>query len=259
MLNFLVSLFPPTIHPMVVHFPIALLFTALLLDALAIWQKDLVLERAGLLVFLLGFLSLGVAALAGWVSEHYVTLTPVTGAILAAHRRDATLTGILFTLVAILRFRSRRLWIRQSPLKQVSLSSPHRVLTAATRRSWNATFIMYGLGLVMLSITGTVGGSLVYNHGLGVKGLGLRVPSANSGTHPSMPPSQSRAVAAGARLWTASCTKCHGTTPIFTARYVKQIGTATLIQFIHINMPPGHPVTTRQAQNVTAYFRSLAP
>lgn len=259
MLNFLVSLFPPTIHPMVVEFPIALLFTALLLDLLAIWQKDLVLERAGLLVFVLGFLSIGVAGLAGWISEHYVTLTPVTAAILAAHRRDAELTGILFTLVAVLRFRSRRLWIRQSPLKPVSLSSPHRALAPATRKSWNATFLMYALGLVMLSVTGTVGGSLVFNHGLGVKGLGLRAASLSNPGRLSAAPPPNSAVAAGARLWAASCTKCHSKTPTFTARYVKQIGTATLVQFLHINMPPGSPVSTPEAKNLTAYFQSLAP
>lgn len=144
----LIRLFPPTIHPMVVHFPIALMFTATLVDLVGLGLKRAEIATMGFALETLGLVSLAAAAAAGWISEHAVVITnPAVRALLSAHKRDAVLTSLVFGVVWL--FRAAR----------------HRRFGLGA--SWLALAGMVA-GLALLSITSSLGGSLVYEHGVGV-------------------------------------------------------------------------------------------
>lgn len=159
MLATLVRILPPTIHPMIVHFPIALMFTAALFDAVGLFAKRETATQAGFALLTLGLLSLGAAGVAGWVSEHAVHLQdPAVRRLLEAHKRDAVLTTLIFGGVWLDRFlRGRHEGFRPRWF--------HLVAAAA--------------GLAMLATTGALGGALVYEHGVGVAAaaVGVIVPS----------------------------------------------------------------------------------
>lgn len=150
--NLLYALLPATIHPMVVHFTIAILYLAVLTEVIAYFTKDPFYERSGFLLIGLGVLSTIAAGLAGVVSEHYDNITPAVAKLLAVHRFFGETTGVIFLTVWILRFLARRRNNSRVPL---------------------ATLLISLIGLGVLTWTGHLGGDLVYNHGLGVKVMGL--------------------------------------------------------------------------------------
>jgi len=148
----LLDMIPPTVHPMVVHFPIALLFTGALFDAIGLFAKLDSAADAGFALETLGLISLAVAAAAGSIAEHAATLgDPAVRSLLRAHKRDASLTAVIFGAVWLL-----------------------RVLMAWRRRrvaGVGASYLHLAgviLGLVVLTVTSSLGGSLVYDHGVGV-------------------------------------------------------------------------------------------
>ncbi len=98
-----VRVLPPTIHPMVVHVPIALLYGTAGAEALALvtrsGDRDRFWDRAAFWLLTLSGAALVAAGAAGVISEYSVRLTHTTARLLAAHQRDATLTG-LFALLS---------------------------------------------------------------------------------------------------------------------------------------------------------------
>lgn len=151
----LYGLFPPTIHPMVVHFTIAILYLAVLTEVIAFVRNDRFYERAGFILLGLGVLATVAAGVAGAISEHFDIMTPQVVAMLATHRTAGELTGVLFLIVWTTRLITRYNW----PDKRIP---------------WY-TLLMSLAGLALLTYVGSLGGSLVYNHGLGVvNGLGRR-------------------------------------------------------------------------------------
>lgn len=157
------QLFPPTIHPMVVHFPIALLYLTTLFDFLAVafpHRRSRTFHQIGLWLLSLGLVSLVAAALAGIISESAAHFTPTTRAVLSLHQRDAFLTG-LFASAA---------WILQvaTPFAPTA-SKAGWSLAGRGRVSW-AVFALVALATAMVSVTGSLGGNMVYGHGVGVRG-----------------------------------------------------------------------------------------
>ncbi len=136
---------------MVVHFPIALMFTAALIDLIGLAGKLRQAMMTGFLLETLGLVSLAAAAGAGWISEHAVVIkSPAVLALLAAHRRDAILTCLVFGGVWLYRVaRHREIGIGASWLHFAGMLA----------------------GLALLSVTASLGGSLVYEHGVGVATL----------------------------------------------------------------------------------------
>lgn len=241
---------------MLVHFPIALLFVAFFLDVLAYIRQDLFWEQAGSVILALGFLSIVAAILAGLVSEHFALVTPQVAPILRAHRRDGLLTGFLFLLVLVVRFMAHRQWLdgdkaRGEPL----LHHARKRMSERTRFIWKVALGAYSVALLSLAVTGVVGGSMVYDHGLGVA-----TPPPGVAGSAKRPPTQrltSPAAVSGARIWTTTCSRCHGSPSPFTQTVVQSRGEQTLIKFISTNMPPGSPVGTAKATDVVAYMKTL--
>lgn len=132
------------LHPMLVHFPIALVIIGFLADLAALFfRKEAWLSKAAFYLLVLGTLS----ALAAWLTGNFFTspMSDSAGEIKATHEFFAWLTlGSLIaaTVVGII--------IRSGKLKNSNLK-------------WFA-FALYALAVAFVSITGFYGGSLVYNY-----------------------------------------------------------------------------------------------
>ena len=168
-------IFPPTIHPMLVHFPIALLYLALLADVLSrlFRPEDHFFDRTSFWLLILGLLG-GVAAAAGGViSEQFVRWTPVTVSLLSAHQRDAVLTGVLGLSTLGARFLARYPSSRSSSRGPIRAWSFAR--TGRGRASWLATLLLIA-AVAMITLTASIGGTMVYQYGVGIHHVTFRSP-----------------------------------------------------------------------------------
>jgi uncharacterized membrane protein len=149
LLTSLYHLFPPYIHPMVIHFTIAIIYLCGLAGLVGLFRRGSEFAgRSFQILLVLGILATIAAGLAGVISEYYLPRIPAgVPAILAAHRRDGELTGVLMVLATIAQVAEQRLRPR------VAISA----------------FVLSLAAVVMVSITGDLGGSMVYGHGLGVR------------------------------------------------------------------------------------------
>ncbi|MDP3089854.1 MAG: DUF2231 domain-containing protein [Nitrospira sp.] len=141
------------LHPMLVHFPIALLFASVLFDvASTALMRDSLREGA---LWLLGLGLLGglVAAVAGRFAEHAAEKAGVAEALIETHEMLAYVT---LGIMAIM-FLSRLLLRNRFTIRVLAA-----YLAVAT------------VGLVAVSATGHTGGNLVYEHGAGVKAAAAR-------------------------------------------------------------------------------------
>ncbi|POB10170.1 DUF2231 domain-containing protein [Sulfobacillus sp. hq2] len=161
-----IHLFPHTIHPMVVHFPIALLYLALALDIAGrfIQTPDHFLDRSSFWLTILGFLAGAVAAAMGVISEQFVHWTPTTTVLLGAHQRDAVLTGIFALLAIAVRFYAR--YPQSSPAGRTQGWS---FWNTGRGRSTPLSTLFLLLAVVMITWTGSLGGTMVYHYGVGIR------------------------------------------------------------------------------------------
>ena len=135
------------VHPMLVHFPIALLFVSVLFDvADRIFPRESFREGS---FWLLGCGLLGgiAAAIAGGLAEHAAEQSGVAEQLIETHETLAYITiGIMAVLLLF------RLLLRNR----------------FGARAFVAYLLVAILGLVAVSATGHTGGNLVYQHGAGV-------------------------------------------------------------------------------------------
>jgi uncharacterized membrane protein len=162
-----IHLFPHTIHPMTVHFPIALLYLALAIDILSRFMKvpDRFLDRSSFWLTILGFLAGAVAAAMGVISEQFVRWNATTSVMLAAHQRDAVLTGIFAVLAVGARFYSRY----PQTAGPVSRSQPWSFWSTGRGRSTVLSTAFLFLAVIMVTWTGALGGTMVYHYGVGIR------------------------------------------------------------------------------------------
>ena len=147
----------PSLHVMVVHFPIAFIAFAPLLDLGCLVFRDRVwLDRAAAAMYLLGTLGAGAAYLLGEKAAEAVqsTLTPAAESVLADHEAQAVIT--LVALAAATLIRLIVTWLGRDD-----------------RRIKVGIFRLLALpaaiaALAMLALTADLGGRLVYHHGVGV-------------------------------------------------------------------------------------------
>src|SRR5579859_2002741 len=134
----------PLLHPIVVHFPIALLFVSVGVDWLGFWLRNLNLTRAGFYTLVLGTAGAGVAALTG--PDHASGGADVV-ALLTQHQTFALITVAIAAAL---------MWVR--------------FLTAdGIRDGWAMLYLACTLVLVAaVSLTGYFGGELTYHQGIGV-------------------------------------------------------------------------------------------
>ena len=143
------------IHPMLVHFPIVLFFTAVTMDIiLLLANKDLAnrkcLPLMALSALLLGSLSAGIAAFFGDIALDKAISLGFPSGPLETHETLALITIAVFSLHCLLRLLA--LW-RRYPLRGLS--------------GWIST-LPGMVGLVLLIATAYYGGELVYHLGVNV-------------------------------------------------------------------------------------------
>lgn len=144
----------PNIHPIVVHFPIALLAVAVLIDLIRLTKR----EHAGLnlsvqILYGLGTLGLIFAFLSGREATETVEVAGQAFSVLATHENWALATMIFFIAFFGLRFAAY--WYQLDTHKSTSVAS--------------VVLGLVGIGLV--TITGDRGGELVFSHGVGVAAI----------------------------------------------------------------------------------------
>lgn len=169
------------LHPIIVHFPIALLIVSVAFDITAVFLRRAGLTTAATWTLIFGVPGAGAALLSGWISEHDVSAA-LAGSTLHLHKVCAVLTTVLFgTLLAL-----RLIWLLPRVLCWMASASPVPIPAAAgaASRLELAVPVLYGrslprsvvalylalsiVGLVLLAVTGYLGGSLVYDHGVGM-------------------------------------------------------------------------------------------
>jgi uncharacterized membrane protein len=158
-MSFLYHLFPPTIHPMVVHFTIAIPYIAILIGFIGLFMRNRELYAKGFLFMLfLSILATIAAGAAGVVSEYYVHVPHPVDHMLEDHKNYGEMTGILLVISFVLQ------WLFGYRKRKVSVIA----------------LIFAILATITVSLAGYVGGSMVYDHGLGVQGSGTTVQTQTS-------------------------------------------------------------------------------
>jgi len=152
----MLSLPQESVHPLVVHFPIALLITALLLDGFALALKRPPLHRVALWNLTLGTCGAGVAVWTGYRATDIARHSFEIHQVMELHRKLGIATLILGSLVVIW-----RLW------KRDRLGLPAKLLVFLAMLGMAGT-LSYGAHL---------GGRLVYEFGVGGAFGGAHHPS----------------------------------------------------------------------------------
>jgi uncharacterized membrane protein len=137
------------IHPLFVHFPIALWFAALLFEIFAVWRSNDELHRTAIRLLYLGTLAAFLAAFTGWQAQSSVEPSLTIQRVFDIHETLMLIATSLATALSIYSFAKRASF------------------TAAARR-----ILLVGLiVLAILTIVGTDrGAQLVYQYAQSVNG-----------------------------------------------------------------------------------------
>ncbi|MFQ5809351.1 MAG: DUF2231 domain-containing protein, partial [Armatimonadota bacterium] len=134
------------VHPLFVHFPIALLMVALGLEALGFVCKNERIQYAAGWNLALGALGAVAAAVTGLLAESGISAGGAAGQLMLTHKTLALVATGLAVVLAGWRLRSRG-----------AMSSPLRV-----------TFLALMVGMVVvLGVSAHYGGRMVYEFGAG--------------------------------------------------------------------------------------------
>jgi uncharacterized membrane protein len=138
------------LHPMIVHFPIALLIVGFLSDLVGLLTKREFFTQAGFYLFILGALGVVAAFITGGQAGDGIVEEGVLKQALETHEEAATLAIWIVSIAAVFRIALFLLKKFSGVLKMVSLA--------------------LGLLAVMaIARTGYYGGELVYKHAAGVQ------------------------------------------------------------------------------------------
>jgi len=130
-------------HPMLVHFPIALLIVVFLFDVVSVFfRKEKCLSKTGFFLMILGT----IGSVAAYLTGEFFTkeMTGIAGDMKETHELFAKIT--MFTMIIA---STLRIWI---------------VVLKKTETFWQwITLALYFGGMVAVGYTGFLGGKLVYN------------------------------------------------------------------------------------------------
>jgi uncharacterized membrane protein len=175
------AIHPVELHPIIVHFPIALLVLAVLLDFLAVIFRRWGLADTASWLLIFGVPGAAFALLSGWVSEHYIAIDSAANQILHLHKLAAFSASGLFGFLLVIRL----VWLAPRvfnaigaflPATRPALSAAGGALQAALPRLYEpqippvavALYLFLSVvALGLMGLTGYLGGALVYDHGVG--------------------------------------------------------------------------------------------
>jgi uncharacterized membrane protein len=137
------------IHPLVVHFPVAIITVGFIAEVVSLFFKsEKCLSKTGFYLMLFGSL----AAIAAWSSGQLFTEEPTQGEILKIFERHET--GALITMILIVAGTLFRIWLVAKEKEETPLK-------------WIA-FAFYFLAFAAVTFTGFMGGTMVYNFMIGL-------------------------------------------------------------------------------------------
>ena len=163
------------LHPVLIHFPLALLLTAWVLDLIQVWTKAPHLRSAlrstSRWNILIGAIALLPALATGWAAYLTVAHDAPSHAAMTLHRNLALASVAVFAALGVMAWlRHETEWINRWPFR-----------------------VGFLLAVALLIATGYRGGLLVYTHGLGVQSLPVREEGAGHShgdhAHPTPQPS----------------------------------------------------------------------
>ncbi|MEX0599927.1 MAG: DUF2231 domain-containing protein, partial [Rhodothermales bacterium] len=147
----------PNLHPLIVHFPVALLPLAVLVDLIAVlMRKKVAVHGAAVAAFVLGAIGALAAYLTGEAAADGFDLPSELVPHVTDHADAAELTLWFFGVYAVLRI-AYYWWSRR---RELGAAWPHVIL-----------FVVGAGGLALLVRTGDLGARLVFEHGLGVQSV----------------------------------------------------------------------------------------
>jgi uncharacterized membrane protein len=135
------------LHPMMTHFPLALLSASFVLDIAAHWWPKL--RTSGWVLLILGTIGAIFAVITGNVDGELYE-DSVAGGVVETHQTLAITTTVIFSALLVWRFFARR-------------------KGNDSAEKWYY-FIPATIGMGLLLLTGLYGGHMVYAFGLGVMG-----------------------------------------------------------------------------------------
>jgi uncharacterized membrane protein len=138
------------LHPMIVHFPIALLIIGLLADTIGLLTKKEFFSKAGFYLLVIGTISVIASFITGNIAGDGVTEAGPLKQALETHEDSAELTIWLMSAAALIR------------IIFVALKKYSGIL------QW-ISFALFLIGVISIARTGYYGGDLVYKHAAGVQ------------------------------------------------------------------------------------------
>ena len=149
------------LHPMIVHFPIALLIIGFLFDLAGVISKKDFFNKAGFYLLILGTLGVVAAYFSGNLAGDGITEAGTLKQALETHEEAAELSLWLMVIISVIR------------------------IGIVTFKKYSGIFKWAALGLFFIGVlsiarTGYYGGELVYKHAAGVQfNLGIDFSSQN--------------------------------------------------------------------------------
>ena len=142
----------PNIHPMILHFPIALLIIAIFVDVWSvILKKQVWIRYSAIMLYTFGTLAALFAYLSGHEAAESVYLPPLANSVLYHHSNLALMTVLYFVIFALIRLSS--IW--KAGKRYVLISIILLIFTLP--------------GLYLIIETGEHGAELVYKYGVGIQ------------------------------------------------------------------------------------------
>jgi uncharacterized membrane protein len=169
------------LHPIIVHFPIALLITSVALDFAGVFLRRAGLTTAATWCLVLGVPGAFAALFSGFLSERDVDLA-LAGNLLHLHKVCAVLTTFSFSLLLLVRL----IWLLPALLEWACVSVPgsSKLFTRIDGRLQAVVPALYikplprlvvalyllasVVSVVLLGLTGYLGGAMVYDKGVGL-------------------------------------------------------------------------------------------
>jgi uncharacterized membrane protein len=152
------------IHPMIVHFPIALLIVGFLAELIAVITKKEFFSKASFYLLILGTAGVITAYFTGHAAGEGISESGMLKSALESHEGAATIA--LWVIVAAALFR----------IVIVFLKKDKGILKSAA-------FLLLLIGVLSIARTGYYGGELVYKHAAGVQiNLGFDTPAVDQKT-----------------------------------------------------------------------------
>jgi len=135
------------IHPLTVHFPIALMLAGAFFKALGVLKRNAALALASLWLLRLGCLAAVVAAVFGLIAAKTAPHVPSAWETLYDHKRlgiATAITSVLLWMIEEWRYRTSKPWL-----------------------TWLGYLLWLAI-VILIIATGNEGGELVFTHGMGV-------------------------------------------------------------------------------------------